>query len=386
MARELRWWLAAAFIACGLIAGAYVPPRGVAPPRKRHARSPEPTAARRRAQALADQWRWADRAVRLEQYRRQLAPELARRRETDQPGPAFLVDAPDTFPASARARLRSALDTVWRELGLGVSKVGVGVVIDVWRTGMTPVGEAPRTTRDDGYLLPDSTDRATCVALITAWYWTRTLDEAKDRLRAGLGECAFYGAYGVPGGPVRSWLARRNYDLARFPSWSSDVPHGREWTSVFFAEREQWLWQNVYAHPVATVGCLAGRTASCRTAVLAGSLGTAGDSLGYLVTSDLPWLRNERLVHGQHYLGDVAREVGHDRFLRFWSSTEPVDTALAAALETPIGEWTDRWQHRSVPRLRLGPTAPLSATVLGLLLGGLAVAAVAATAARRDVG
>jgi hypothetical protein len=90
-------------------------------------------------------------------------------------------------------------------------------------------------------------------------------------------------------------------------------------------------------------------------------------------------------VGGERYLADVAREVGRERFLRFWNSSLPVDTALAAALRAPVGEWSARWQRRFGPRLPLGPAAPLSAMLLGIVLGGAAVASVVLTASRREV-
>src|SRR2546430_15195971 len=111
------------------------------------------------------------------------------------------------------------------------------------------------------------------------------------------------------------------------------------------------------------------------------------DSLPRFLQSDpRGWWRGQRLLYSDRYLADVAREVGHDRFLRFWNSPDPVDTALATALKLPVGEWTARWQRRFVPRLPLGPAAPLSATVLGLLLGGAAGILVAVGATRRQVG
>jgi len=91
------------------------------------------------------------------------------------------------------------------------------------------------------------------------------------------------------------------------------------------------------------------------------------------------------VLNSDRYLADVAREVGHERFLRFWNSPDPVDTALATALKMPVGEWTERWQRRFVPRLPLGPAAPLSATVIGLVLGGAAVIAIALGAKHRQV-
>ena len=97
------------------------------------------------------------------------------------------------------------------------------------------------------------------------------------------------------------------------------------------------------------------------------------------------WRTNLRLVEGRRFLGDVAREVGRDRFLSFWTSALPVDTALAAALKRPVGEWTADWQRDLVRPVRLGPAPPLGAVAIALLIAALAVAVVAVTASRRQV-
>src|SRR5205823_15018559 len=179
----------------------------------------QPTAARLRARGLAEQWRAADLAVRLAVYRRRLEPELARRRAADQPGPALLVEAPDTGPVDTRELVASALDTVWRELGLGVSKVAVEVVVDFWRFPRTGTDSTPKVpTGSVVYLLSDSSDRATCIALIPAWYWRRGFPgPLEDRLRRGFGPCAFFSRGGVPGEAVRALMARRHHDLATLP-------------------------------------------------------------------------------------------------------------------------------------------------------------------------
>jgi len=395
MARELKWWLAAALAACGVIVIGYVAPWAAAPMATARRGQLQPTAARLRAEALAEEWRKADLAVRLARYRIQLEPELARRREADQPGPALIVEAPDSLAAYARDVVRPAVDTVWRDLGLGVSKVGVGVVLDFWRS--LPTGaEIPQPVMGSpSRLLPDSTDRTTCVALIPAWYWHRfdTLrnQRVEDRLREGLGPCAFLAAFGVPGSAVRRWLARRNYDLATFPGWDRERSTQWQWVSVRFASEANtpptWDWPAVYGHPITAIGCLAGRATSCRAAVLSGAGDSFDDSVPRLLSHQgWGWVRNERLVVGDRYLADVAREVGHERFLRFWKSPEPVDTALAAALKMPVGEWTKRWERRIVPPLPLGPAAPWGASILGILLGAAAVVLVARGASRRQVG
>src|SRR5207245_2708825 len=110
----------------------------------------------------------------------------------------------------------------------GVTKVSVGLVVDLRRTVSANPAETP--TQDfagPAYLFPDSSDRTTCVALIPAWLWTGTLLAVKpparnprveDWLRSGLGPCAFYAAYGAPGKGVRRWLTKRGYDLAGSPA------------------------------------------------------------------------------------------------------------------------------------------------------------------------
>jgi hypothetical protein len=120
--------------------------------------------------------------------------------------------------------------------------------------------------------------------------------------------------------------------------------------------------------------------------VLAGSGDSIGDSLPRLFKADLRWWREQRLPYSSRYLGDLAREVGHDRFLRFWNSTESVETALTVALKMPVGEWTERWQRRFVPRLPLGAAAPCAGAALGILLAATAIIGAALGAARRQVG
>src|SRR3989441_815867 len=398
MARELRWWLAAALLACGAVAMAYLPPRGGA--REAGVRD-EPfrqTPARLRAQALAAQWRAANLALRLPEYRRRLQPELLRRRERDAPGPTLLVEAPDSLAAFAHEVLSPALDTVARHLRLGVTKVSVGLVVDLRRTVSANPAETP--TQDfagPAYLFPDASDRPPCVALPPAWLWTGTLLAVKpparnprveDWLRSGLGPCAFYAAYGAPGKGVRRWLTKRGYDLAGSPAWDGAPPERRE-SFVMYQDgtRWRWSWWSVYRFPVTAIACLGGRTMSCEAAVLWGAEETTDDSPPQFLESDTRgWWRSQRVLYSDRYLAEVAREVGHDRFLRFWSSTEPVDTALAAALKMPVGEWTVRWQRRFVPRLPLGAAPPTSSAALGILLAGLAVVAVALDAGSARAG
>src|SRR5207245_2802176 len=106
--------------------------------------------------------------------------------------------------------------------------------------------------------------------------------------------------------------------------------------------------------PTRRLGAAGPRTVRVRRPVggtgRAGAGEAFGDSQPRLFDTAVRWWHEERLVQGWQYLGDVAREVGYDRFLRFWNSTEPVDTALATALKMPVGKWTERWERRFLPR------------------------------------
>lgn len=390
----LKRWIALTLAGCVAIVLASVPPRGATArggPRFFATQLPQRTPARERAQALADEWRHTDAARRLLEDRQRVR-QLVRDRARDAPGRPFVIVRGTAAPV-AQHYVESVLDTIWRNLGLGETKVRVAVVIEL----AAARGSIDRPSSDqDGpsYLAPDSTDRTTCVVFLPAGpYWTRIMTGSQRAvpvrfaqwLQAGLGPCAFYASYGTPGKPVRRWLAARGWDVGLLFALKpppSDRFSGMTWMGD---PRRPWFWEAVYTFPPATVACLAGRTSGCRAAVLTGATDVGSVPFPEVVRFERRWWRAQHLVPGERFLADVAREVGRDRFQRFWTSPLPVDTALAAALKKPVGEWTEQWERRFVPRIRLGAAAPLSATVLALLLAAAAVAAVALTASRRQV-
>ena len=391
----LKRWVAVTLAGCAVIALAYVPPRGATAsgPGSFSTQLPELTPARQRVQAFADAWRDADGAVRLVEDRQQVRGMASH--EHDHSGrPTVIVRGAEDSPAAVRY-IEAALDTAWQALGLGETKVRVAVVLELARP--RAMVDRPSPAEGAAYLAPDSTDRTTCIALLPAGpYWTRFLlgkREARNAgfggfprwLQAGLGPCAFYAAYGTPGKPVRRWLAARNWDVARI--LGSNGIAGERFTSLDLLgdARYSWYWDQVYSFPPATVACLAGRSSGCRTAVLGGSDAASPAAGPQIVRSERRWWRAQRLLPGERYLSDVAREVGRDRFQGFWASSLPVDTALAAALKQPVGEWTKQWERRFVAPIRLGAAAPWSATAGALLLGAVAVLAVMLTATRRQV-
>jgi hypothetical protein len=188
---------------------------------------------------------------------------------------------------------------------------------------------------------------------------------------------------------VRQWLGRQSYDLALNPDWTGT---GGESLRSWFRDSstKQWRWFLLYGGfpgrlSATALACLGGRPRACRDAVLEGAEDALPDSVSRFVVAQDWWRRRTRLLESDRYLADVARDVGPERFLRFWSSADPVDTALATALKMSIGEWTEHWQRRFAPTLPLGAAAPASACALGLLLAGLAVSSAAIGAKRRQV-
>lgn len=393
---SVKRWAVVVLVACTAIAFAYLPPRGGTRSRPTQfftGQALQLTPARQRAQALAEEWRAADGALRLLEERRRLKQGVSQRRIHDS-RPRIVFSSETSVAPAAVQMVASAMDTVWRDLGLGETKVQVAVVIEMWGAGGSahqPKAEHDRVT----YLTPDSTDRTTCIAFLPAGpYWTRIVSGERPPqfdsrqvvgwLKAGLGPCAFYAAFGTPGRPVRRWLAARNWDVAlRLEGDQPSEGSGR--TNWLGDPRFGWFWEAVYSFPPATVACFGGRSHGCRTAVLAGAAQDRDIPVPQIVLAERRWWRTQQLLPGERYLSDVARAVGRDRFQRFWTSALPVDTALAAALKHPVGEWTQQWQRRFIVPIRLGGAAPLGASALALLLGVAAVAAVVLTASRRQV-
>ena len=388
MAR-LRVWIAIGVGGCALIALAYLPPRGAVPRGPRFATYlPEPTAARRRAQAVAEEWRETDASLHLLEDRQHVKWDSSR------VGPAIIFRGP-TLPPTAVRTVEAVADSMWRALGLGETKVRAALVIALERAPGSAQGPTPNQN-GVAFLTPDSTDRTTCMAFLPAdHFWTAVLLGHAPRylepnwlarwLQSGLGPCAFYAAYGTPGRSVRNWLAARNWDVALYLGTHGLAGERFSSLNLLGDPRYSWYWDGVYSLRPVTVACLAGRPDECRKAVLDGADDDGVIPVPEIVRLELRWWRKQPLLPGERFLADVARDVGRDRFQTFWTSSLPVDTALAAALRKPVGEWTEQWERRFIQPIPLGAAAPLGATLLALLLAALAVSAVALAASRRQV-
>ena len=395
MARDVRTWVAATLTVCGIVAVVYLPPRGDRAERYRGSavgsRIAELTPARLRAQELAVQWRSAQAAARLAEERNRLRLSSSTLRTT---GPTLLVSGADSIERAAQSRAAADLDTVWQRLGLAETKISVGVVID-----LAPVATGTGVPTEEQwvatYLLPDSVDRTVCLVRIAARvYWRQALfgprspavtEQTREWLRSNLGPCAFFAAFGAPGREVRHWLDHRRFDLALFPGWDRGTPPNPNQWPLLLPGGRGISWEYVYHQTPPAVACMAGRSAACRDAVLAGAATGGGGAALRVLQTDRDFWRSQRLIGSAHYLSDVVYGVGRARFLEFWNSSQPVDTALALALRRPVGDWTIAWQQQFAPRVSLGPSVPLTAGLLAVLLAAGAIVCVALTVRRRQV-
>lgn len=394
MARQLRSWVVAPVGACLVIAIAYLPPRAMPLVGQRFFRvfppDEPPTPYRLRVQEMASRYRLTAFELAMRKYGEALRPELQRHRALELPGPVVYFAGPDSLSDSARGLVRALLDQAWSHLDLGVSKISVGVVVAV-NFDRPPGGESPaHMPASPAFLLPDSSDRSTCLAYVPIIYWGRPgvlrqshpaqNADLAELLRNGLGTCAYFAAFGTPGQAIASWLTSRHYQLAEYP-WKLGLPaKSRRW-GLLPNENSAWLSSFGYRYEPDAVACMAGRREACGRTVLA--IGS-GKSVP-VVSTEQNWWKPPSPAGADRYFADIEDAIGPERFGRFWNSELAPDTALAAALRMPVGEWTRGWQATIVPPIRLGPAAPESAMVLAVLLGVVAVVLVALTASRREV-
>ncbi len=342
---------------------------------------PSVSAERAREGALAEQWRAAESQALILQYRARMVDVLRQRAAADSPGVAVLVIGSDSARTRATPVLAEALARAWREAGLGVTKVSVGVVAMLDGFPTLPGQLRPVNTQDVSHFLPDSLAPTTCLVLLPINpTWLERLASRRGLatlLAQSLGPCGFIARDGMPGERVAAWLSARHYDLA-----AAFLPSGQEAQADFLGELFGLNWTTPYALPTTGVGCLAGREADCRAAVARGT-----------ATRTSPWVEQSRwwnlsemkLVGANHYLADVHAAIGPQRFHDVWTTTLPVDSALTLALATPVGRWTADWQAQRATRIRLGPGVAPGAWLFGLVAVLVGVAGGIGFAVRREV-
>lgn len=374
MALTLRHWIAIAALGCAAVAVAYLPPDpGSSDPRfpaegQRRTALTSIETALRRANQLSVILRERDEALALLHR----APRSARSPVFVDAGRArrferYIVDA-----AATLAPLDSAIT-------LAVSLVP--------NQAVTREGQSLFFNRL-WYAFPEGTDGRTCLVIVPEGTLARLGEQ--NAASSLLGPCAFYAAFGQPGPGIEAWLAAVNYYPAQEADWVSARPRSPDPTAddlskltlpqllesgLMFAARQ--------GMSLPAAGCAAGRRERCNAALgvtpwyrrFLDEAHTA-DKPGWLGgTSDQSW-----------YLADLVREMGRDRFGRFWRSPLPRDSAFVEVYDMPIEEWTHRWLAERHPDVLVGPAIRVTSALLGLVASAMLVAGGAYYAARRQIG
>jgi hypothetical protein len=291
------------------------------------------------------------------------------------------------IPAIARTSLDSLAARAVRPVR-DSGKIGIDIVF-LFDTLSSLRGANPRpySTVVD-YVLPRRSDER-CVALVRIGpgldlrreiVRTFPSTSAANRL---LGPCAYYRTFGMPGRQIDGWLRNRGWAFAGASSWTHAVPalgEGNYNSANFMFFRPGFFdWRP------SVVQCGAGVTSSCEHGVLDGHgvvdrRGAPALWQGNILYHAYSWLNAPGYSNSDasllgpkesFLLADMVREMGRDRFAKFWTSNDSVPAAFQSATSESLGVWTSRWAVETYGRMSRGPTITAStalvATVLFLL-------------------
>lgn len=194
--------------------------------------------------------------------------------------------------------------------------------------------------------------------------------------RSVLGPCAFIGRYGAPGAHISQWLRDHAYSMA--DGTSRSLPG--QFREPAQHRRELVLWTR---GDLRMRGCIGGREDLCREIVLAAARNQAA----------LPGAATFNLGRAFVYpdaayptmLSDIEESFGRERFARFWTSDQDVETAFAGAFGVSIGAWVREWGQTAYGAERLGPAVGTLSVLLSALIGLAFAGAASFVAARRRI-
>ncbi|MBI4419934.1 MAG: hypothetical protein HY560_03845 [Gemmatimonadetes bacterium] len=378
----MRRWIIAAALGCAAVATAYLPPAVVDRDRPAWMYGLDQLPERRAARAIGEALDKTSRDLQGAERAQLLALEVKALGTRGGSSPALVFQG--RWDVRVRAAMRATFDSLWHELQ-PVSTASGMVAVAGWGQG------GPHITA-----LPSVTDGRTCAVHLPAGFFAgRSNDPALRRgwLERGVAKCGYYAAFGLPGPTIERWLGDRRYDVAGALGWRSDVAPAEEPEEVpfllrpvvtFFYFAFNPVWSSLRGPSLDALACAQGDMIRCRVVAftpVGEPFWAVSPTLPRGVLAGFPW----REGPAARYLSDLVREMGRDRFTRFWRSAAPVDSAFASAFGVSIEEWTRRWLRQ---QLRFVParTAPGPGLVMqGLLVVLVAAAAVSLYSTRRQV-
>ncbi len=197
-----------------------------------------------------------------------------------------------------------------------------------------------------------------------------------------LGLCGFFNAFGEPSPQVALTLRDQGW-IAASGGYSRGSPAPpamwgvTPYFNAFYSNRER---------ADGIVACASGRTAVCRDAVFSTgvTIGTpVPPSSDFVVGARLEPLRGNSGMRA-HLLGDLAREIGPEKFGRVWRSPTDIPAGYAAVTGEPFDAYLLRWLRHAIGKTAIGPQLSVQILLVTLVsvLGGLAVGVVVHTSRR----
>ena len=201
------------------------------------------------------------------------------------------------------------------------------------------------------------------------------------------GPCAFFAAFGRPGPRIAAWLSARGYDFAKRAAWgggSQELDEDVDWASWQLSD---WLFsEGSDIQQTSLVGrrCKLGDFVACERTILE-PLYVNTRGLAVADPSPVEVLRRTAWGKSDQLLSDIVREVGSERFQRFWTSPDDPAVAFEQAMGESLGSWTHRWVQRTYGRTVAGARIRAIVHVSGLTIAMFCVGLAAAVAGRRQV-
>lgn len=234
-------------------------------------------------------------------------------------------------------------------------------------------GTASNQDWQSEYLLPDSINGAACVTLLKSDAWVRARgDSALLRtLLDETGPCIWYSTYGMPGPSISHWIRGNGISLmTRY-----DLPGQRDSVELD-GDFGYFVPGMVYQASENLLTCLTGDETVCARLVMGRA--TRRDSTNYRIVTPEWFYRLPMGGESSAWLSDLQREMGFERFSRFWHSELPMTQAFQHAFGMEPGVWNREWLSRTYPEIYPGPL-PRGRSVayaggVMLLLFGLAAA------------
>jgi hypothetical protein len=320
---------------------------------------------------------------------RLIAKQLVERRFSDSVVSAFaLARATDVplfdarIPASMRKTITGRASVLLHDAAAASTPLAIAVT----------VGDRDDIQRNAGnvlYVLPARVAHAPCIVVariplhhlerLTAAVRDSALIKSFNTIFGGfptaqdLGPCGFFNAFGEPSPQVALTLRDQGW-IAASAGYARGSPAPpamwgvTPYFNVYYSNRER---------ADGIVACASGRTEVCRDAVFSTGVtfGTpVPPSSDFVVAARLEPLRGNSAMRA-HLLGDLARELGPEKFGRVWRSPTDIPAGYAAVTGEPFDAYLLRWLQHAIGKTAIGPQLSVHILLVTLvsMLCGLAV-------------